>query len=73
MFFAETLGNDKRHENTRLSTLKFLQNLKKVNSCLTDLIIFFLIYQKRRLDRRMFSYSLPFPKVSAKNIHMPLS
>ena len=41
MFFAETLGNDKQHENKRLSTLKFLKNKKKVNSCFTDLIIFF--------------------------------
>ena len=27
------------------------------------------LFQKRRVNKRMFSYSLPFPKVSAKNIY----
>ena len=41
MFVAETLRNGKQHENTRLSTLKFLINRKKAIFCFTDLIIFF--------------------------------
>ena len=70
MFFAETLENGKLHKNTRLSTLKFFKKLKKINSCFTNLIHFFLIFQKKkRADRRMFCYSLPFFKVSAKNIY----
>ena len=68
MVFVETLGNGKQYENTRLSTLKFLKILKKVNSFFTDLIIFFF-FKKRRLDRRMFFKSLQFPKVSSKNIY----
>ena len=55
--------------NTFLSTFKFLDNFLKVNSWLTDLIIFFLFFQKRSVDRRMFSYYLPFLKVSEKNIY----
>ena len=42
---------------------------KQVNSCFTDRIILSLIFQKRRVDRRMFFYYLPFPKVSEKNIY----
>ena len=70
-FFSESLGNGKEHVNTRLSTLKFLKIKKKVNSCFTNLIIIFLIFQKRRRSRRMFSYSLLFYKVLAKNITCP--
>ena len=48
MFFAETLENDKQHENTRLSTLQFFKNYKKVNFCLKNLI-FFLFFKKEEL------------------------
>ena len=48
-----------------------LVNFKKIKENLIPVLpakYFFLIFQKRRMSRRMFSYFSPFPKVSAKNI-----
>ena len=54
MIFAETLGNGKQHKNTRLSAPKFKKIKKKFNSYFTNLR-FFLVFQKRRVGRRMLS------------------
>ena len=68
MFFDETVGHGKQDENTRLYTHKFLKNFFK-KFLLYRPNNFFLIFRKRRVDRCVFSYSLPFPKISAKNIY----
>ena len=68
MFSAKTLGNGKQHI-TRLLPLKLKKIFFKVTSCFTDLIIFFLIFQKSRVYRPMFAYFLPFLKVLAENIY----
>ena len=53
---------------TYVCRLFFLKKLKKSQFLFYRPNIFFLIFQKRGIDRRMFSYSSPFFKVAAKNI-----
>ena len=66
MFFAETLGNGKQHENTRLSILKFLKNKKKVNSCFADLIIFLNFSKKEEWIDVYFPNLYNLPKFQQK-------
>ena len=57
----------------RVSTLIFLTKFQKQQFLFyrsNHFLFFFLIFQKRRIGRRMFSFSVPLPKVSAKNIYL---